>query len=64
MSGIHEGLGDHAPAILVLSTAASLTVVLALLLESLVTRPAQILGKRFSEWVCDRAERTLTRVAL
>jgi peptidoglycan/LPS O-acetylase OafA/YrhL len=64
MSGIHEALGDRAPAILVLSTAASLTVVLALLLESLVTRPAQILGKRFSEWVCGRAERTLTRVAL
>jgi peptidoglycan/LPS O-acetylase OafA/YrhL len=64
ISGIHEALGDLAPAILVLSIAAGLTVLLALLLESLVTRRAQILGKRFSEWVCERAERTLTRVAL
>jgi peptidoglycan/LPS O-acetylase OafA/YrhL len=65
MSGIHAALGGLAPPILVLSIAASLTVVLALLLESLVTRPAQILGKRFSEWVCerDRAERALARVA-
>jgi peptidoglycan/LPS O-acetylase OafA/YrhL len=64
MSGIHQALGDLAPAILVLSIAAGLTVVLALLLEATLTRPAQILGKRFSEWVCDQAERTLTRVAL
>jgi peptidoglycan/LPS O-acetylase OafA/YrhL len=64
MSGIHEALGDLAPPILVLSIAAGLTVFLALLLEAILTRPAQILGKRFSEWVCDRAERTLTRVAL
>jgi peptidoglycan/LPS O-acetylase OafA/YrhL len=61
MSGIHKSLGD-APAILVLSIAASMTVVLAFLLESIVTSPAQILGKRFSEWVCER-DRTLTRVA-
>jgi peptidoglycan/LPS O-acetylase OafA/YrhL len=64
MSGTHEALGDLAPAILVLSIAAGLTVVFALLLETILTRPAQILGKRFSEWVCGRAERTLTRVAL
>ncbi len=64
MSGTHEALGDLAPAILVLSIAAGLTVGLALLLEVILTRPAQILGKRFSEWVCGRAERTLTRVAL
>jgi peptidoglycan/LPS O-acetylase OafA/YrhL len=64
MSGIHQALGDLASPILVLSIAAGLTVVLALLLEAILTRPAQILGKRFSEWVCDRAERTLTRVAL
>lgn len=64
MSGIHQALGDLAPPILVLSIAAGLAVVLALLLETILTRPAQILGKRFSEWVCDRAERTLTRVAL
>jgi peptidoglycan/LPS O-acetylase OafA/YrhL len=64
MSGTHEALGDLAPAILVLSIAAGLTLVLALLLEAILTRQAQILGKRFSEWVCDRAERTLTRDAL
>jgi peptidoglycan/LPS O-acetylase OafA/YrhL len=64
MSGIHQAFGDLAPAILVLCIAAGLTVVLALLLEVILTRPAQILGKRFSEWLCDRAERTLTRVAL
>jgi peptidoglycan/LPS O-acetylase OafA/YrhL len=64
MTGTHEALGDLAPAILVLSIAAGLTMVLALLLEAILTRPAQILGKRFSEWVCGRAERTLTRVAL
>jgi peptidoglycan/LPS O-acetylase OafA/YrhL len=63
MSGTHEALGDRAPAILVLSTAASLTVVLALLLESLVTRPAQTLGKRFSEWVCERDRAERSRVA-
>jgi peptidoglycan/LPS O-acetylase OafA/YrhL len=65
MSGIHQALGDLASAILVLSAAASLTVVFALLLESLVTRPAQILGKRFSEWVCerDRAKPARARVA-
>jgi peptidoglycan/LPS O-acetylase OafA/YrhL len=64
MSGVHQALGDLAPAILVLSIAAGLTLVLALLLETILTRPAQILGKRFSEWVCDRAERTLSRDAL
>jgi peptidoglycan/LPS O-acetylase OafA/YrhL len=65
MSGIHEALGDLAPAILVLSIAAGSTLVLALLLEAIVTRPAQILGNHFSEWMCgrDRAERALTRVA-
>ncbi|MEK4031711.1 acyltransferase [Methylocystis sp. IM3] len=64
MSGIHQALGDLAPPILVLSIAAGLTVVLALLLEAILTRPAQILGKHFSEWVCGRAERMLARVAL
>jgi peptidoglycan/LPS O-acetylase OafA/YrhL len=64
MSGTQEALGDLAPAILVLIIAAGLTLVLALLLEAILTRQAQILGKRFSEWVCDRAERTLTRDAL
>ncbi|RTL89921.1 MAG: acyltransferase [Hyphomicrobiales bacterium] len=64
MSGTHQALGDLAPPILVLSIAAGLTVVLALLLEAILTRPAQSLGKRFSEWVCDRVDRTLTRVAL
>jgi peptidoglycan/LPS O-acetylase OafA/YrhL len=64
MSGIHQALGDLAPAILVLCIAAGLTVVLALLLEAILTRPARILGKRFSEWMCDRAARTMTRVAL
>lgn len=65
MSGIHEALGGRAPAILVLSIAAGSTLVLALLLEAIVTRPAQILGNHFSEWMCgrDRAERALTRVA-
>jgi len=64
-SGVHEALGDRAPAIMALSIAAGSTVVLALLLEVIVTRPAQILGKRLSEWMCgrDRAERALTRVA-
>jgi peptidoglycan/LPS O-acetylase OafA/YrhL len=51
MSGTHEALGDLAPAILVSSIAVGLTMVLALLLETILTRPAQILGKRFSEWV-------------
>ncbi|WP_363352270.1 acyltransferase [Methylocystis echinoides] len=64
MSGTNEALGSLAPAILVLSIAAGLTLVLALLLEAILTRPAQILAKCFSRWVCDRAERTLTRVAL
>jgi peptidoglycan/LPS O-acetylase OafA/YrhL len=64
MSGTQEALGDLAPAILVLIIAAGLTLVLALLLEAILTRQAQILGKRFSEWVCDRAERTLSRDAL
>jgi peptidoglycan/LPS O-acetylase OafA/YrhL len=65
MSGIHAALGGLAPPILVLFVAAGLTVVLALLLEIIVTRPAQTLGKRFSEWMCerDRAERALTRIA-
>jgi peptidoglycan/LPS O-acetylase OafA/YrhL len=64
MSAIHGALSDRAPAILVLSIAASSTVILALLLDAILTRPAQILGRRFSEWVSHRAERTLTRVAL
>jgi peptidoglycan/LPS O-acetylase OafA/YrhL len=65
MSGIHAALGGLAPPILVLFVAAGLTVVVAVLLESIATLPAQILGKRFSKWVCerDRAERALTRIA-
>jgi peptidoglycan/LPS O-acetylase OafA/YrhL len=65
MSGIHAALGGLAPPILVLFVAAGSAVVVAVLLEFIATRPAQILGKRFSEWVCerDRSERALTRVA-
>lgn len=63
MSGTHEALGDRAPAILVLGIAVGLTLVLALLLESVVTKPAQILGRRFSELACDRGQRAQPRVA-
>ena len=55
MFGIHEALGDLAPAILVLSVAAGLTVVLALLLEAIADKAGADFGQSASQNGCANA---------
>jgi peptidoglycan/LPS O-acetylase OafA/YrhL len=52
MTGVHEIVGAPAPAILALLVAIAAILCSALLFELSITKPAQILGRRFSEWVC------------
>lgn len=68
MTGVHEMVGACAPAIAALLVSIAAALCFALLLELSITKPAQILGRRFSEWVRRhaagerrRARRTMTK---
>lgn len=65
MTSVREIVGAHAPAIVALLVAIAAALCSALLLELSITKPAQILGRRFSEWVCrhDAGERRSARAA-
>jgi peptidoglycan/LPS O-acetylase OafA/YrhL len=52
MRGAHEIIGAQASAIVALLFAIAATLCSAHLLELSITQPAQILGRRFSEWAC------------
>jgi peptidoglycan/LPS O-acetylase OafA/YrhL len=51
MVGVREGLVGVAPAIVVLLLAIGMVLCSALMLDRSVTRPARILGRRFSKWM-------------
>ena len=65
MTGAHEILGGRALEAVELPIAIVTILLCALLLERWITRPAQILGRRFSAWVCGQGpnERQSGRVA-
>ena len=54
MTGVHEIFTGHALATLALPISIAAIFLCALLLERWITRPAQILGRRFSAWVSRR----------
>lgn len=57
MTGVHEMVGACAPATVVLLASIAAALCFALLLELSIAKPAQILGRRFSEWVCRHGAR-------
>ncbi len=65
MSGVREVLSGVAPAIVVLLVAIGMVLCSALLMDLSVTKPARILGRRFSKRIClyVDGERRLARAA-
>ena len=65
MTGVHAVLNGVAPAIVVLPVTIGMVLCSALLLDRSITKPARILGLRFSTWICSNVadERRLARAA-